>query len=97
MECPKCHGGSFLAEEELVQVMEGQEPHKIVLKAIYACRACSEKFSRLVWDDLGPHRKHLPVPAASYQPPQQSPNPYQYQQQPQAKKEEEAAEGLKFF
>jgi Zn-finger nucleic acid-binding protein len=98
MECPKCNGGSFLAEEELVKVIEGTEPHKIVIKAVHSCRACQERFSRLVWADLGPHRKHVPM-APTYQG-QPSPNPYQYNQQPQAqpvKKDEEVVEGLKFF
>lgn len=96
MECPKCSGGSFLSEEELVKVIENTDPHRIVLKAIYTCRACQEKFSRLVWDDLGPQRRHIHSPGI-YQPGVQGPNPYQYQQTQPAKKEEEAVEGLKFF
>jgi len=96
MECPKCSGGSFLTDEELVKVIEGTEPQRIVLKAIYTCRACQEKFSRLVWDELGPHRRHIQAPPSQYQP-QQVPNPYQYQQTQPAKREEEAVEGLKFF
>jgi Zn-finger nucleic acid-binding protein len=96
MECPKCSGGSFLSEEELVKVIEGSEPPRMVLRAIYTCRACQEKFSRLVWDELGPHRRHVQAPPGQYQP--QAPNPYQYQQpQQQAKREEEVVEGLKFF
>ena len=97
MECPKCSGGSFLTDEELVKVIEGTEPQRIVLKAIYTCRACQEKFSRLVWDELGPHRRHLQSTPGTYQPVQQAPNPYQYQQAQPAKQEEEAVEGLKFF
>jgi hypothetical protein len=97
MECPKCSGGSFLSEEELVKVIENTDPHRIVLKAIYTCRACQEKFSRLVWDDLGPQRRHIHTPQGTYQPGMQGPNPYQYQQVQPAKKEEEAVEGLKFF
>jgi hypothetical protein len=98
MECPKCSGGSFLSDEELVKVVEGTEPQRILLKAIYTCRACQEKFSRLVWDDLGPHRRHVQQQHPQYyQPGMQQPGPYQYQQPQQQKSEEEAAEGLRFF
>jgi hypothetical protein len=95
MECPKCSGGSFLSDEELVKVVEGTEPQRILLKAIYTCRACQEKFSRLVWDELGPHRRHVQQQPV-YQPGMQ-PGPYQPQQPQQQKTEDEAAEGLRFF
>jgi hypothetical protein len=101
MQCPKCNGGTFLAEEELVKHIEGAEPHKVIIKATYSCMACQEKFSRLVWDDLGPHRRHAPHgQPAQYQ--QQAPNPYQYPQQGQAQAQqpqqnEEVVDGLKFF
>jgi hypothetical protein len=100
MECPKCGGGSFLSEEELVKVLEGSDPLTILLRSIYSCRACGERFSRLVFDDLN-NRKKPPELAPYPQPPQAqqyqsqpAPNPYQYQK---GKSEEEAAEGLKFF
>ena len=97
MQCPKCNGGSFLSEEELVKVLENTEPHRIVIKAVHTCMACQEKFSRLVWDELGPHRRHL-QPGQPYQQPQfqQPPNPYQYPQA-QQKKDEEVVDGLRFF
>jgi hypothetical protein len=97
MQCPKCNGGSFLSEEELVKVLENTEPHRIIIKATRTCMACQEKFSRLVWDELGPHRRHMPQQQPGY--PQQAPNPYQYAQQPQpqAQKEEPVVEGLRFF
>ena len=60
MECPKCGGGAFLSEEELVQVMANTQPIKVVLKAVYVCRACSEKFSRLVCENLEAKRKTGP-------------------------------------
>ena len=56
-ECPKCGGGAFLSEEELVKVLENSEPMKIVAKATYQCRACSERFSRLVCDNLNARKK----------------------------------------
>ena len=96
MQCPKCNGGSFLSDEELVKHVETTEPNKIILRATHTCMACQEKFSRLVWDELGPHRRHVP-PGPAYQQPQ-APNPYQYQQQPQQQKQdEEVVDGLKFF
>lgn len=101
MQCPKCNGGSFLSEEELVKVIEGTDPQRIVIKAVHTCMACQERFSRLVWDELGPHRKHLQPGQAQYpgQPVQQAPNPYQYQQpqQAQQRQEEPMVDGLKFF
>jgi hypothetical protein len=52
MECPKCGGGAFLSEEELIKILEGTEPLQILIKNIYQCRACAERFSRLVSDNL---------------------------------------------
>jgi hypothetical protein len=95
MQCPKCNGGSILSEEELVKHIDTTEPHRIIIKATHTCMSCQERFSRLVWDDLGPHRRHAQPGQMPYQ---QPPNPYQYpqQQQPQ-RKEEEVVDGLKFF
>jgi hypothetical protein len=95
MECPKCGGGAYLADEELIKVLENTDPMKIMFRAIFSCRACAEKFSRIFYDDLGARKK----------PPEVRPFPYQgqqYGQQPQyepvrAKSEDEAAEGLRFF
>jgi hypothetical protein len=106
MNCPKCNGGSFVSEEELVQVMDG-EPARLLLKATFSCRACNERFSRLVWDDLGHHRRVpqnpqppgvlQPQAQAQEQPYYQSGSPPSYQAPAQQKKEEEIAEGLRFF
>jgi hypothetical protein len=106
MNCPKCNGGSFVSEEELVQVMDG-EPARLLLKATFSCRACNERFSRLVWDDLGHHRRvdvGPPQPPGVLQPQVQSQEqpgynspPPSYQSPAQQKKEEEIAEGLRFF
>ncbi len=51
MFCPKCGGGTYIAEEELIKVLEGRTL-RAILKILYVCRACSEKFSRLVHEDL---------------------------------------------
>ncbi|UCD07369.1 MAG: hypothetical protein JSW41_00085 [Candidatus Aenigmatarchaeota archaeon] len=95
MECPKCGGGAYLTDEELIKVLENTDPIKIMFRAIFSCRACAEKFSRIFYDDLGARKK----------PPEVRPYPYQGQQGQQyepvrttdAKSEDEAAEGLKFF
>jgi hypothetical protein len=103
MQCPKCNGGSFLSEEELVKHIDTTEPHRVIIKATRTCMSCQEKFSRLVWDELGPHRRHVPAGQMPYQQPpqqqqyQQAPNPYQYPQQPQQKQDEEVVDGLRFF
>jgi hypothetical protein len=52
MNCPKCGGGAFLGEEDLVKVMDNMQPMKLLIKQTFVCRACSEKFSRIVWDDF---------------------------------------------
>lgn len=62
-ECPKCGGGSFLVDEELVQVLENTDPVKILIKSIYQCRACSDRFSRLVSDSLDARKKQAEAPA----------------------------------
>ncbi|MBI4163489.1 MAG: hypothetical protein HY512_01385 [Candidatus Aenigmarchaeota archaeon] len=49
--CPKCGGGTYIAEEELIKILEGRTL-RAILKILYVCRACSEKFSRLVHEDL---------------------------------------------
>ena len=99
MQCPKCNGGSFLSEEELVKVIESTEPQRIIIKATHTCMACQEKFSRLVWDELGPHRRHVQPGQAPYQQPvQTAPNPYQQPvQQTQQKQDEPVVDGLRFF
>ena len=88
MECPKCGGGTYLHEEELVQVLENTKPLKAVLRATMVCRACAEKFSRLFVDTLEGRK-----------PPQSSPaGPYN--QVPRAVsdiKDEPTTEGLRFF
>lgn len=87
MECPKCGGGTYLIEEELVQVLEGSRPLKAVIKATMACRACAEKCSRLFVDTLE-NRKA----------PQSAP-PDRYAQNTRAVSEfkDEPQDGLKFF
>ena len=100
MECPKCGGGSFLSDEEFVKTLENVQPMKVVIRSIFSCRACSERFSRIHCDDLESRRKP-PEQRLVYQ---QS----QYPEQPQAQQtqtrssayssdEDAAAEGLKFF
>ncbi|MFH1445028.1 MAG: hypothetical protein ABIF08_00935 [Nanoarchaeota archaeon] len=94
MECPKCGGGAFLSEEELVKILEGFEPLRMIAKAKYQCRACSETFSRLICDTLEGRQKPPERPVFSSQQPSQdyqeshsySPTPSysqsQYQSQP---------------
>ncbi len=56
MNCPKCNGEAYLVEEELVKIIENTDPMKIVAKAIYQCRACGERFSRLVIESIDAKR-----------------------------------------
>ncbi|MBL7206880.1 MAG: hypothetical protein ISS36_04740 [Candidatus Aenigmarchaeota archaeon] len=59
MNCPKCSGESFLADEELVQVLENTEPIKVIIKATYQCNGCSERFSRVIHDSLEARKKEV--------------------------------------
>ena len=86
VECPKCGGGSFLAEEELVKVLENTDPVKVLIKSIYQCRACSERFSRLVSDSLDARRKQAEAPA-----------PVQYTRQESSYSRPEPAGGIQFL
>jgi hypothetical protein len=83
MECPKCSGGAYLSEEEFVKVLENSEPLKVVIKALYVCKACSERFSRLVYDNLEARLKTGETSSAS--------------SITSASSTDKAAEGLKFF
>ncbi len=67
MECPKCGGGAFLSEEELIKILEGTEPLRMIIKSVYQCRACMEKFSRLVSDNIEARRREsgLGIPLIS--------------------------------
>ena len=100
MECPKCGGGAYLADEELVQVLGNTDPVKILIKAKYQCRACSETFSRIVYDDMNARKKvDEPRPLAPY-PVQNQQYAQQSYNQPsivRTSDEDEAAESLKFF
>ena len=66
MQCPKCGGEAYLIDEELVQVLENVDPPKIIAKAIYQCRSCGERFTRLVSESLDAKKK-VPDQAASSQ------------------------------
>ncbi len=62
MYCPKCGGEAYLVDEELVQVLENVDPPKIIAKAIYQCRSCGERFTRLVSEDLDAKKKQQEQP-----------------------------------
>jgi phage terminase large subunit GpA-like protein len=68
MQCPKCGGEAYLVDEELVQVLENVDPPKIIAKAIYQCRSCGERFTRLVSENLDAKKKEASQPAAQRQP-----------------------------
>lgn len=94
MECPKCQGGSYLVDEDLVQVLEKTEtPTRLLIKATYQCRSCSDRFTRLFFDELEARRKPQMQPGQYYQQPQQQ----EYQERQENTTADQAAEGLKFF
>jgi phage terminase large subunit GpA-like protein len=87
MECPKCGGGTYLAEEELVKVLENTDPVKIIAKATFVCRACSERFSRLICDTLEARNKSDVIGTATTP----------IEQRSSESSDSEHVEGLKFF
>lgn len=98
MECPKCGGGTYLIDEELIQVLENTDPMKIMFKAIFSCRACNERFSRIFYDDLGARKKPPEVRQYPYQGQAGQGQQYEPVRPAEAKKEEDdPAEGLRFF
>jgi hypothetical protein len=98
MECPKCGGGSYLADEELIKVLENTDPMKIMFKAIFSCRACSDKFSRIFYDDLGSRKKPQEVRPYPYQGQRpQQPQQYEPVRPVESNQDDDPAEGLKFF
>jgi hypothetical protein len=63
MECPKCNGEAYLVEEDFVKVIENTEPMKVVAKAVYQCRSCGERFSRLVIENIDAKKAQPSQPA----------------------------------
>ncbi len=91
MECPKCAGGAYLAEEELVQVLN-TEPVKVISKATFVCRSCSERFTRLVCEPLDAKRRPPEAPYAYG-----GAFVYSNQKQQAQAAQPDPAEGLRFF
>ncbi len=59
MNCPKCQGGAYLGEEDLVKVVENSTPMRLLIKQTFVCRACAERFSRIISDDMDARRRPL--------------------------------------
>ena len=70
-----------------MKVLEGTRPLKAVIKVHYSCRACGDKFGRLVHENLEEKKRDLSGLGS------------QGQGTPvnQQRTESQAAEGLKFF
>jgi DNA-directed RNA polymerase subunit RPC12/RpoP len=90
VECPKCGGGAFLAEEELVQILENTVPLQFLAKATYRCRACSQDFSRLILDLLDSRKKQAVDSALTFQPASSTPSAT-------ATPSSDGAEGIRFL
>ena len=59
MTCPKCQGGAYLADEDLVKVVESTTPMKVLIKQTFVCRSCADRFSRIVSDDMEARKKDV--------------------------------------
>lgn len=82
--CPKCAGEAYLAEEELVQILENTDPLKAIIKAHFTCKACASSFTRLVTESLDAKKRESLASGASAV-------------RSSGVSADEAAEGLRFF
>ena len=57
MNCPKCDGGAYVSEEEVINVVENVVPVKVVMKVTYICKSCNERFTRVMIEDLETAKK----------------------------------------
>jgi hypothetical protein len=57
MNCPKCDGGAYVSEEEVVNVLESTSPVKAIVKIAYICKSCGERFSRVYFEDVEGRKK----------------------------------------
>ena len=87
IQCPKCAGEAYLAEEELVQILENTDPLKAIIKAHFTCKACASTFTRLLTENLDAKKKEgLASGAVASSTPAGA-----------GVSTDEAAEGLRFF
>jgi hypothetical protein len=94
MYCPKCSGGAFLSDEDLVKVLENTAPMKLLIKQSFVCKACSERFSRVVWDDIDARKKTMGEQTTIQQTPMTEPV---QQQNFQSSTPNQAAAGIRFL
>ncbi|MFH1977789.1 MAG: hypothetical protein ABIJ92_00495 [Candidatus Aenigmatarchaeota archaeon] len=92
MECPKCNGGAYLVDEEFIKLLENTDPLKIVVRSIFQCRACSDRFSRLTYDNLEARKREAQA-AQAYYPQTEG----QSQEHTQETENAPPPEGLRFF
>jgi hypothetical protein len=52
MNCPKCDGGAYTSEEEVVSVLENAVPARVIMKITYICKSCGERFTRVLFEDI---------------------------------------------
>jgi len=52
MQCPRCGGQAYISDEDVVKIVESTDPVKIVIKVTYVCKSCSERFSKIVVENL---------------------------------------------
>ena len=53
MKCPRCGGESYVLDEEFVHMAEKISPPKLIIKSTFVCKSCSEKFTRVMAEDIG--------------------------------------------
>ena len=55
--CPKCGSEAYLSEEEFAGNVENADPPKVAIKQVFKCKACGEKFSRIIFENLDASKK----------------------------------------
>ena len=97
MNCPKCQGGTYLADEDLVKASEGSSPPWVLIKQTFVCRACADKFSRIVADDVASRRIPLSSQSSAAQAAQVPPVGSVYTYEKQKPQDNEPEEKIKFL
>lgn len=100
VRCPKCNGGTYISDEEVVKILENTDPIKVILRITYICRSCGERFTRVVAQDVDARKRKeysqptpgLPTSPEAVRPGMSSSSPYGTGEEPP-----KAYEGLKFL
>ncbi|NYZ76874.1 hypothetical protein H0O02_01000 [Candidatus Micrarchaeota archaeon] len=75
MNCPKCDGGAYVSEEEVINLVDSVVPAKVILKVTYICKSCAERFTRVYLEDIDAAARKKPKEALTKNAKEWSPAP----------------------